>query len=78
MIKPELKRPKLELNLEKECIIIESVIAGLSGKKGIIKSVHGNDIDGYRYEVILPEPLYTFTDGKLNYFPPAFLCDVLN
>jgi hypothetical protein len=63
-------------NIGKQCKVIESVIAGLTGKIGTIKDIHGNWRDGYRYEIELSEPLYSFKSNKV-FYPPVFLCEIL-
>lgn len=43
------KLPDLRSNIGKSCRILESSIAGLSMKVGVIEDIFGNDNDGYRY-----------------------------
>jgi hypothetical protein len=74
----ETRKLKTELlkNVGLRCIILQSPIACLAGKEATIKDVHGELPDGFRYEIELDEPLFSFTK-KLNYFPPTFLVEVL-
>lgn len=74
----ETLKQKNELlkNVGLRCIVLQSSIAGLAGKEATIKNVHGELPDGFRYEIELDEPLFTFIK-KLNYFPPTFLVEVL-
>ena len=67
----------ISLNIGKRCKVIESTIAGLTGKNGVIKAVHGNQKDGYRYEIEIEKPLYSFTT-KVNFYPPVFLVEIIN
>jgi hypothetical protein len=57
--------------------VLSSSIAGLTGKEATIVDVKGELPDGFRYEIKLDEPLYSFTKGKLDYYPPTFLVEVL-
>lgn len=70
------KLPDLRSNIGKSCRILESSIAGLSMKVGVIEDILGNDSDGYRYQVRLPEPLYS-DDNKTGFYPSVFLCEIL-
>ena len=75
----ESKKQKTELlkNVGRRCKVIESPIAGLTGKEATIMDVVGELPHGFRYEIKLDEPLYTFTNNKLDYYPPTFLVKVL-
>jgi len=66
----------ISLNIGKKCKVIESAIVGLGGKIGIIKDIVGNRIEGYRYEIEIEKPLYSFTT-KTNFFPPVFLVEII-
>ena len=79
MEKPTNKKPGLEANIGKKCKIIEATTAGLTGQVTEIKSVHGNDIEGYRYGVKIDKPLYDFGTwkDKLDFYLPTFLCEIL-
>jgi hypothetical protein len=76
MEKSTLNKNSLSKNIGKKCKVTSSAIVGLIGRIGTIKSVQGNDIDGYRYEIHLEKPLYDFTT-KLDFFPPTFFCEIL-
>ena len=71
----ELKDKLLE-NVGLRCIVLQSSIAGLTGKEATIINVHGELPDGFRYEILLDEPLYSW-QTKLNFYPPTFLVEVL-
>lgn len=73
----EKQKNELLKNVGRRCKILESPVAGLVGKEATIADVHGQLPDGFRYKIILDEPLYTFTNGKLDYYPPTFLVEVL-
>jgi hypothetical protein len=76
-----MKKSDLEKNIGKECIITESVIAGLSRKKGTIKAVHGDEYMGFRYEVKLTSTLEKahpiFGLALISYYPSCSLCEVI-
>lgn len=65
----------LVLNIGKKCIVTQSSIAGLSMKECLIVAIH-TDKDGNRYEVKTDSPLYSFTT-KTTFYPPTFLCKIL-
>lgn len=71
----EMKTKLLE-NVGLRCKVIRSSIAGLSGKEATIIDVHGEMPEGFRYEIRLDEPLFSFKT-KLNYYPPTFLVEIL-
>jgi len=73
----EKQKNGLLKNVGRRCKVLDSAIAGLTGKEAEIINVHGQLPDGFRYEIKLDEPLYTFTNGKLNYYPPTFMVEVL-
>ena len=66
----------LEKHIGKHCIIEESAIAGLQGKKVLIEEVLGNKKEGFRFKVNIGKPLYSWSD-KTDYYPPWFLCKIL-
>jgi len=67
---------ELEKNIGKRCKVLESAIAGLCGKEGTIKSVHGDQTNGYRYCIEIDEPLFSFTT-KRDFYPPCCLVEIL-
>jgi hypothetical protein len=39
--------------------------------------IFGGAEDGYRYEIEIEKPLYSFTT-KVNFYPPVFLVEIIN
>ncbi len=77
MTKPVMYHDEdISINIGKHCRVTESVIAGLTGKIGTIKNIHGNWKDGYRYEVKIDKPLYSF-NSNTTFYPPVFLCEII-
>jgi hypothetical protein len=67
---------ELEQNIGKRCKVIESPIAGLTGREATIKGVSGDQREGFRYHIELDEPLFSFLT-KTDYYPPVFLVEIL-
>jgi len=66
----------LKENIGKRCKVTNSAISGLSGKEALITGISGDKRVGFRYDIILDEPLYSFTE-KLDFYPPVFLVEII-
>lgn len=76
MEKTYKKYGALKENVGKKCTILESAIAGMKGRVGVIEDVIGDDVAGYRYEVVFDSSNLIATEGARLYdnslYPPTF------
>lgn len=70
------KKAELKKNIGKSAKIIRATNVLTINKIGIIESVHGNDLEGYRYKVVLPKPVNSWSN-KRDFYPPTFNCEIL-
>lgn len=76
MEKTYKKYGALKENVGKKCTILNSAIAGMSGRIGTIEDVIGDDIAGYRYKVVFDSSNLIVTEGARLYdntlYPSTF------